>query len=130
MKARILTTAPNEGTAIQIAGEMTEKTGNPFNFMNVSMIDASFWRIEGMISDEDFISMPALEDEFIFINPSNEWVFKFGKYLRSEYSRTIKGVPFYWNTFEFAGDTYQLLVSGEGTEQEVEDPEYNAYHIK
>jgi hypothetical protein len=125
MKTKIVTTQAIRETAYDIAEEMTEMLGTEFTVTLVEgMPLGDYYRIEGEITAEQFEEMPDIENEWLFENPTNEWVSKFGKLSDTEYSKTIKDTVFYYNTYLFGGSHYQILVSGEmGGKYDVEEPE-------
>jgi hypothetical protein len=124
MKTKIVTTQAVRETAFDIAEEMSEMLGIVFTVLYNQSRLGDFYRIEGEITAEQFEEMPDIENEWLFENPTNEWVAKFGKMVDTEYSKTIKDTVFYCNIYLFGGSRYQVLVSGEmGEKYNVEEPE-------
>ena len=54
---------------------------------------------------------------------TNQEVYDNGEIQEIEYSRTIKGIKFYYYTIFYEGKYYEIVVSDDDINQEVENPD-------
>jgi len=124
MKAKINTTTHDVQIAWELAKEMAELTGNEFRVKDVHRSkDSMHYIITGEITSEQFDEMKDIENDWVFYDLTNGWVAKYGKKIKSEYSRREHSLEFFYNFYKFQAECYIVLVSGDSEEHEVEYPE-------
>lgn len=124
MKAKITTTTHDSAIAYDIAEEMTELTGHNFSIIEIHRsANDMYYIIKGEITSEQFDDMRDIENDWVFIEPTNEWVAKYGKKIGEGYSRTEHSLAFLYVIYNFQAERYMVLVSDGKNGYEVEYPE-------